>query len=255
MHNTLKILGCSGSISKGHRTTCFKINENILIDAGSGVLDLTIDELKKLDHIFITHSHLDHILGIPLLADAIGSLKRKPINIYAAAETINALKNNIFNNIIWPDFSTIPSKTKPFIKYHLINDKDITIKSIRIKPFKVNHTVPAIGFKISSKTSSIIFSGDTGPSPNFIKIINDAKDLKAVIIDVSFQDKNSKIAKLSKHFTPTQLSNELKKITDKQVIYITHNKPGNEQKILREIQSKKMQHTIKVLRKNKLFTL
>ena len=62
MHNTLKILGCSGSISKGHRTTSFKINENILIDAGSGVLDLTIDELKKIDHIFITHSHLDHIL-------------------------------------------------------------------------------------------------------------------------------------------------------------------------------------------------
>src|SRR5207342_2805390 len=67
----LQVLGCSGSIARDCRTTSFLLDDDVLIDAGTGVGDLPLEALARIDHILLTHSHLDHVLGVPLLADSV----------------------------------------------------------------------------------------------------------------------------------------------------------------------------------------
>ncbi|MDP3228082.1 MAG: MBL fold metallo-hydrolase, partial [Acidovorax sp.] len=102
----VRVLGCSGAIAKDCRTTSFLIGENILIDAGTGVGDLTLEEMSKIDHVFLTHSHLDHIAALPLMLDAVSSLRGTPVEVHALPATIAALQAHVFNNVIWPDFSS-----------------------------------------------------------------------------------------------------------------------------------------------------
>ena len=100
MTSSLLILGCSGGISKDMRTTSFLLYDNILIDAGTGVCDLTLEQLMKIDYLFLTHSHLDHICSLPFMLDAVGMLRSNPLTVFGIPETIKALQDHIFNNVI-----------------------------------------------------------------------------------------------------------------------------------------------------------
>ena len=116
----IRVLGCSGAIAKDCRTTSFLLDGDVLIDAGTGVGDLTLDEMRRIDHVFLTHSHLDHVAALPLMVDSVASMRTQPLIVHAQAGTIDALKNHIFNNVIWPDFSVIPTIAAPFISFHAI---------------------------------------------------------------------------------------------------------------------------------------
>lgn len=116
----LRILGCSGGIGGANRTTSFLINDSILIDAGTGVGDLSFSALTRIEHVFITHSHLDHIACLPMLVDTIMGSRNAPITVYATETTLNVLKKHIFNWAIWPDFNKIPNAKAPFMRYSLL---------------------------------------------------------------------------------------------------------------------------------------
>ena len=105
----IRVLGCSGAIAKDCRTTSFLIDDDVLVDAGTGVGDLTLAEMQRINHVFLTHSHLDHIAALPLMLDAVASYRSTPLVVYALSETTAALKAHIFNNLIWPDFTRMPS--------------------------------------------------------------------------------------------------------------------------------------------------
>ena len=113
----VRVLGCSGAIARDCRTTAFLVDEHILVDAGTGVGDLTVDEMLAIDHVLLTHCHLDHIAALPLMLDAVGTRRSKPLTLHALPETISALQQHIFNGVIWPDFSCLPSCHAPFIRY------------------------------------------------------------------------------------------------------------------------------------------
>jgi len=79
----IKVLGCSGGIGGDLRTTSMLVDEDILIDAGTGVSDLSIEQLVKIDHVFVTHSHLDHVTSIPFLVDTVCWMRDRPITVYS----------------------------------------------------------------------------------------------------------------------------------------------------------------------------
>ena len=116
----IRVLGCSGAIAAGCRTTSFLVGEDVLVDAGTGVGDLTLAELARVDHILVSHSHLDHVLAIGLLADSVIRLReaagRPPIRVHALAPTLAALRTHIFNGVIWPDFTRLPSVAHPVLE-------------------------------------------------------------------------------------------------------------------------------------------
>ncbi len=233
----LKILGCSGGIGANLRTTSFLLDHDVLIDAGTGVMDLTVSELMLIDHVFITHSHLDHIASIPFLVDTVGWMRDKPITLHATEETLNILKQHIFNWLIWPDFNRLPSRDQPFMVYAPFSvGETIDLGGRKITSLPANHVVPAVGFQLDSGRHSLVFSGDTTTNDALWAEVNKIENLSHLIIETAFSNKELDLAIAAKHLVPCLLVEELKKLKKPAHIYVTHLKPGEIELIMCEIE-------------------
>jgi ribonuclease BN (tRNA processing enzyme) len=234
----LRVLGCSGGIGGRHlRTTSFLVDSDILIDAGTGVGDLSMAELSLIDHIFITHSHLDHVASIPFLVDTIGGMRAKPVAVYATPPTVEILRNHLFNWAIWPDFTEIPSAEAPFMRYeHIEVGRTLNIGGRAITPLPAKHTVPAVGYHLDSGAGSLVFTGDTAPNDALWRIVNRIRNLKILIIETAFSNKERQLAEISRHLCPSTLAEELAKLERSAEVYITHLKPGEIEPTMQEIE-------------------
>lgn len=232
----ITVLGCSGGIGGGLRTTALLVDDDILIDAGTGVGDLSIEQLALIDHIFVTHSHLDHITSIPFLLDTVMGRRKAPVTVHALAATIEALSKHIFNWKIWPDFNAIPDAERPLLQYREITlGETTTIKGRHITALPANHVVPAVGYHLDSGQHSLVFSGDTTSCEAFWDEVNKIENLKYLIIETAFGNSELELARISKHLCPSMLFNELAKLKRAAEIYITHLKPGEGEEIMQEI--------------------
>jgi len=233
----LRVLGCSGGIGGRHlRTTSFLVDGDILVDAGSGVGDLSLPELTQIDHVFVTHSHLDHVTSIPFLVDTVGGMRSRPITVYATGATIEILRNHLFNWAIWPDFTEIPSPEAPFMRYAEIEvGRGIRVGARTVTPLPAIHTVPAVGYHLDSGAGSLVFSGDTGPNDELWGIVNSIDNLKVLIIETAFSNKERQLAEVSKHLCPSMLAAELAKLEREAEVWITHLKPGEIELTMQEI--------------------
>jgi ribonuclease BN (tRNA processing enzyme) len=234
----VRVLGCSGAIAKDCRTTSFLIDGEILVDAGTGVGDLTLDEMRRIDHVLLTHSHLDHIAALPLMVDAIAAQRKAPLKVHALAGTIKALQDHVFNNIIWPDFSRIPSPELPFITFHEIKvGQTIQLFNKYIEVLPAVHTVPAAGFAITAGQGCWVFTGDTERNQAFWDRVNQL-NVVMLVIETAFSNREKDLAKRALHLSPNVLANELDCIATGRnyPIYITHTKPAETELIMAEIQ-------------------
>lgn len=234
----LRILGCSGGIGSGSLTTAMLLDNDILIDAGTGVGSLSLDELVGIDHIFVTHAHLDHVATIPFLVDTVGCMRDKPVTVHALQPTIDALTQHLFNWSIWPDFSKIPNGCSPYMKFGVLSvGETVEIDGRKITPLPANHTVPTTGFQLDSGQASLVFTGDTTTSDSLWMVVNKIQNLRYLIIESAFSEQKKDIAIRSKHLCPSLLAEELEKLTQDAEIYITHLKQGEADLTMREIQA------------------
>jgi len=232
----LRILGCSGGIGGNARTTSMLLDHDILIDAGTGVGDLSLSELSLIDHVFITHSHLDHIACIPLLMDSVGFMRDKPLTVHATEATLEIIRQHVFNWKIWPDFTQIPDAQQPFMRYHAIQlGQTIELGTRHITALPANHVVPAVGFQIDSGSASLVFSGDTTANDALWETVNHIANLRYLIVETAFSNAERELAVKSKHFCPSMLAEDLLKLKLDPEIYITHLKPGEVDLIMQEI--------------------
>ena len=147
----LRILGCSGGIGGSLRTTSMLLDNDILIDAGTGVGDLSIDELSRIDHVFLTHSHLDHVTSIPFLVDSVGWMRDKPLTVYAIEPTLEIIRQHLFNWKLWPDFTQIPEPGKPFLRYQPIaQGVTVSIEGRKLTALPANHVVDRKSTRLNS---------------------------------------------------------------------------------------------------------
>ncbi len=264
----VRVLGCSGSIAQGSRTTSFLLDHDVLIDAGTGVGDLTLDEMAQVEHILVSHSHLDHILSIGLLADSVLRRRRgkPPIRVHALEPTMAALRMHIFNGAIWPDFSRLPTVEEPVLEFRTFkvgHTLDVG-HGRRVEALPARHTVPAVGFAVRRANASDVdtpainadaangawvFSGDTGPNDALWAWI--AKNPTAhLVVETAFSDDEAYIAKLSQHLCPSMLASELAKLPADVApmnIHITHIKPGETDAVMRQVQALGSRHTLRAL--------
>lgn len=233
----LKVLGCSGGIGGDLKTTSLLIDDDILIDCGTGVGDLSLEDMAKLRHIFITHTHLDHIACLPLLVDTLFShLQTHPLIVHAQAESMAVIKQHIFNWQIWPDFFELPEKNRPVVQFSQMKPEQIvSVEGREFEMIPVNHTVPTVGYRVSAGGASMAFSGDTTTNDGFWSTLNQHKGLDLLIVECGFGEHERELAGLAKHYCPSTLAADIVKLKHKPRLCITHLKPGDEEQIFSQL--------------------
>jgi ribonuclease BN (tRNA processing enzyme) len=254
----IRILGCSGGIGKDLRTTSILIDNDVLIDCGSGVGDLTLEELANIRHIFLTHGHLDHIAYIPFLVDSIfDELINNPITIHLQKETLEMLCNHIFNWQIWPDFAKLPDENNPVIKYDVIEpEQRITLDGRLFEAIPVTHTQPALGYRVESPDGgSFAFSGDTRNTDRFWEVLNTHPELNLLFVECAYADHEVQLSQIAGHHRPSTLAEDLAKLQHHPKLYITHQKPGEEEQIMHELKQLINDREPEILQRGQVFKI
>ncbi|MBK9160519.1 MAG: 3',5'-cyclic-nucleotide phosphodiesterase [Nitrosomonadales bacterium] len=232
----LTVLGCYGGIGGLRRTTSLLLDDDILIDAGSGVGDLSLEQMARVDHVFLTHAHLDHCGFVPLLADAAAFVRQGPLNVHALPETIAALKKNLLNGELWPDYSVLPTADKPFIRLiPLACGETVKFGERRITALPARHSIPAVGYRMDSGAASFVFSGDTTDCEAFWSALNGIDNLRYLMIETTVLNANIRSAEAFGHLCAALLARGLARLRRPVQLLITHNEPGNEERIMAEV--------------------
>ena len=252
----VKVLGCSGSETIGHMPPGFLVNDRVMLDAGTITSALSIEGQSRITDIFISHTHLDHIKAILFLADNIIGRIKKPVNIRAIPKVIDAIRKHLMNDLIWPDFTKIPTPKAPVLVYKpLKTGTTVTADGLKVKAIPMNHPVPAVGFVVSDGRSSFVYSADTGPNEKLWAEAKKMRNLKGIIVDTSFPNSMDFLAGLSGHFTPAQLHVDLTKakVPTTVPIYIYHIKPVHKKRVIKELNDLGRKN-VKILQEGKTYT-
>jgi len=233
----VRIVGGHGGVAPGFRTTSYLIDGKLLIDAGSVASGLLIDEQVQIDNILISHAHLDHISDLAFLCDNCFGLKEKPFDIYTNHAVKSAIKTHLMNDVIWPDFSKLPSEENPVCRFHgLTPEKPIDLDGYKITPVRVNHPTEAVGFIVEKGKTAILFTQDTGPTDRIWELGKKVPNLKAIFTEVSFPNNMAQVAADSFHHTPNSLKAEIEKMPKKIPIFVGHLKPNYQTQLYAEIE-------------------
>jgi ribonuclease BN (tRNA processing enzyme) len=234
----LKVLGCYGGNTPGLGMTSLLVNDALALDAGwiSGALSLK--EQVRVKDVLISHSHLDHTCSLPFLIDNNFSAPGFSLRIYAIPEVIASMRNHLFNNHTWPDFTCLPNDLTPVLKLVEIRaEHPFDIGGVRIRAVPVSHIVPTTGFILEDSRGAIAFSSDTGPTHRFWEVVNSVRRLRAVITETSFPDELQDLAKVSGHLTPATLEHELQKLKRDVPVYLYGGKPRHLARIQRQVRA------------------
>jgi ribonuclease BN (tRNA processing enzyme) len=234
----IRVLGCYGGELPGYRVSSFVVDGKLLLDAGAVTSVLRLSEQLRIEAILVTHTHLDHIRDIPFLAaNLLGERTAHPIHIVSTRPIIEGIKAHLFNDALWPDFTVLPSAESPVLKFMAIEPMvEVPVQDFTIRAIPVNHTVPAVGYIVHRGKSSMVYTGDTGPTERIWEEANLLPDLKAVLVETSFPNRMRAVAESSGHLTPMMLKRELKKLRGKEVpVLLVHMKPQHLEVLQREV--------------------
>jgi cAMP phosphodiesterase len=251
----LQILGCGGGIGgREQLTTCMMLDHDILIDAGTGVSTLDVDSLAKIDHVFISHSHLDHVTGLALLLDAVMGRRSSPVTVHASEKVIATLKQHMFNWLLWPDFAEIPDAANPILRWAPMQPKStIELNGRFITSHPVNHTVDAVGYWVHNNQRGFLFTGDLSTTPALWSAFANESKLEKVIVDCSFPNAELELANVSKHYCPQTLISDIQGMAQSVQFLIYHLKPGQEEQIMEELQREGSGRVFRALQRSTVF--
>ena len=233
----LRVLGCHGGETPRHRTTAFLLDETLALDAGCLTSRLELDEQARLKAVVVSHAHLDHIRDLATVADNRCQLEAGTLIVAATAATIAQIRAHFFNDKLWPDFTIIPAGNGPTIQFLEIPiEQPTAVLGYKVTAVPVSHTVDTAGFVIDDGHAALGFSGDTGPTDRLWEVMNHQANLKAMLMEVSFPNREQKLAELSGHHTPRTLLADLEKYRSPQDLptLLYHIKPPFQAEVEKE---------------------
>lgn len=232
----VKVLGSSSGYGQATRTTCFLVDDNCLLDCGSGIVDLDTQALLQIDTVLLTHSHLDHCSGLPLLADAHISHGGRGVDIYTQQETIDALKLQMFNSQQWPDYTKASPGNVPWLRLHALEVGDaVSLPDGIATALPAEHSVPALGWLLEGPWRALAFTGDSGPCLAFWHWISHVPSLTDVICELSYLNENSAQAVVDGHMSPALLIPLLEILPPNAHVWITHTDHRQRTQLLEQV--------------------
>jgi len=249
MKMNISILGCGGSRGKDSRPTAFLIDGRLLLDAGTATEVLSLKECAEIDHILITHAHIDHIGDLPFIANLAFDMKKDPIILHGIEASIKDISAHIFNWRIWPDFPKIPNTKDAKLSYRTLKpQKKVAVDQYSVLAIPVNHTVPTVGYLIDDGETALAYTGDTYNTDLFWEKVRGEKKLRAVIIESSFPNRLEEAARITRHLTPSLLEQEVKKLKRNDVeIYVSHIKPVFKKEVIADLRKLSKRLPLKIL--------
>jgi ribonuclease BN (tRNA processing enzyme) len=248
------VLGSFGGSSPVCRTTSFLINDELALDAGALTQALPLEAQRNIDYVVITHSHLDHIATIPFLIENTFGLRDRAVEILVTPQALKTIKQHLFNNDTWPDFTRIPNDLLPALKLRQVQPREpFKVNDLRLTAVPVNHTVPTHGYLVDDGERSVIFTSDTGPTDEIWEVANHTENLAALIVEVSFPSRMQAVADVSLHLTPQTLRGELTKLTRDVPVYLYHLKPTYLEELREEIARTELPHPVEELRQGEIY--
>jgi cAMP phosphodiesterase len=222
------VLGCHGGDVPNFRLPTFLINGHLLLEAGAVTSALPLEKQATLQHVLLSHAHLDHIVGLAFLVDNVQSLAGRSPWITAASlsPVVKDLRTYCFNNRLWPDFTALPTAEAAVLRIEAITEGEpAKFGDVTVVPVAVNHAVPAAGFIITDGTSGFVFSGDTGPTKQLWRAARQVREIRAVVVETAFPNRLEPLARASGHLTPRLLQREMERFPDGP-IWVYHIKPA-----------------------------
>jgi ribonuclease BN (tRNA processing enzyme) len=226
----------AGEGARGCFLSSYLIDDTIAIDAGGLGLIGDLAAQFRVRDIFVTHSHMDHVASLPIFLDNVFQSSDRCVNLHAAAETLETLRRDVFNDRIWPDFISMSEKGFPFLKVETLEPgQPVEVSGLRLTPIAVDHVVPTCGFLVEEPGTTVAIPSDTGPTDAFWRAAGAVPDLKAVFLEASFPDAMSDLARISKHLTPAMFAAEARKL-DRSIPFIAvHIKPRFYEEVAAEL--------------------
>jgi 3',5'-cyclic-nucleotide phosphodiesterase len=208
----LRVIGCHGGETPKHRTCAFVVDEVLAIDAGSLTSGMELAAQGKLAAVLVSHAHLDHIRDLATLADNRCQMRAPTLEVAGTRATLETLRHHFFNGKLWPDFAQIDMGAGPTIAYReLAPEQPVAIAGKTVQAVLVDHTIEAASFLIEGTDGALAYSGDTGPTQRMWEVLNQQPDLRALLMEVSFPDREQWLATVSGHHTPRTLALDLAK--------------------------------------------
>jgi ribonuclease BN (tRNA processing enzyme) len=232
----VQVIGGHGGVSPNFKNTSYLIDRKLLIDAGSVASGIQIDQQVLIDHILISHSHLDHISDLAFMADNCFGLKGRPFEVHTADVVRKNIMTHLLNDEIWPDFTKLPNEENPTLRFNdLKEDTKVELGDYKVTMIKVNHPAGGYGFIVERKNSAVVFTQDTGPTDKIWEAAKQVPNLKAIFTEVSFPNKLQGVATASFHHTPQTIQEEIKKMPGNVPIFLGHLKPNYQMDLIQEI--------------------
>ncbi len=249
----IQVLGGHGGLARGFSATSFLIDDILLLDAGAVAGSLSIEDQCRIEHILISHCHLDHIKDLAFLCDNCFGLRPTPFQVHTHHTVKQIILDHLLNDIVWPDFSKLPSSEHPTIKINGIEpERTFRISGFEVTPVPVKHPLDAMGFIIEKGEVAVLFTVDTAATERIWEVASKFRNLKAIFTEVSFPNYLQKVADLSDHHTPQTFANELAKMPKDIPIILTHLKPNYRDQIIEELKALNLSR-VKVLEKDGQF--
>jgi cAMP phosphodiesterase len=241
----LRVLGCYGGNVPGCGMTSFLLNDTVCLDAGFVSSALSLREQVRVKDVVISHSHLDHTCSLPFLIDNNFSAPGFTLRIYAIPEVIASMKDHLFNNHTWPDFTCLPNDLTPALKLVQVpEEQPFKVNGLSIRAVRVSHIVPTTGFIVEDRTAAVAYSSDTAPTDRFWELVNKTRNLKGVIVETSFPNELQDLANVSGHLTPQTLDMELRKLKRDAPVFLYGAKPRHLARIRAQVRALKRRRLV-----------
>jgi ribonuclease BN (tRNA processing enzyme) len=252
----VKVLGTYGSEGPGQRPTAFLVDDRVLVDAGTVGGALSVPEQIQIQYALLSHAHLDHTAGLAFLTDTLAMVAAdRRVTACSIAPVIESLRSHAFNDVLWPDFTSIPSAAQPVLGFRTLPEEgESRVGELWVTPVLVEHTVPTAGFVIHDGETGFVFSGDTGPTTRLWQVAREMRGLRALIVETAFPSRLTMLAKASGHLTPEMLQREIDKMPADLPIWIYHIKPQLYQETAEEL-AKIDPTRLHILEQGKTYTL